>query len=87
MMAPGTENALVPTPGSEQKSLDVAVKAAAEFIAAAKADNTRRAYAAAAITSGPVFRGMRRVRVLGRRLKAYAAHSAATVIFITPRFD
>jgi hypothetical protein len=40
MMAPGTENTLVPTPGSEQKSLEVAVEAAAEFIAAAKADNT-----------------------------------------------
>jgi site-specific recombinase XerD len=42
-------NALVPTPGPKpeagQKSLDVAVKAAAEFIAASKADATRRAYA------------------------------------------
>jgi hypothetical protein len=45
MMAPGTENVLVPTTGSEQKSLDVALEAAAEFIAASKAAATRRAYA------------------------------------------
>jgi integrase len=45
MMAPDPENALVPTPWSEQKSLEVAVEAAAEFIAASKAAATRRAYA------------------------------------------
>jgi site-specific recombinase XerD len=42
-------NELVPTPGPKpeagQKSIEVAVEAAAEFIAASKADATRRAYA------------------------------------------
>jgi hypothetical protein len=50
MTAPGSENALVPTPGPKPeagpKSLKVAAEAAAEFIAASKAQATRAAYAA-----------------------------------------
>jgi hypothetical protein len=43
MKAPGMGNALVPTPGSEGKSLEKAAEAAADFIAASQAENTRRA--------------------------------------------
>jgi integrase len=46
MMVPGMENALVPAPESGPKSLEIAERAAAGFIAASKADATRRAYAA-----------------------------------------
>jgi hypothetical protein len=50
MTAPGSENALVPTPGPKPEagpnSLKVAAEAAAEFIAASKAQATRAAYAA-----------------------------------------
>jgi site-specific recombinase XerD len=49
MTAPGSENALVPTPGPKPQagpnSLEVAAEAAAEFIAASKARATREAYA------------------------------------------
>jgi hypothetical protein len=49
MKAPGMSNELVPmpapTPDSGQKSLELAVGAAAGFIAASKAAATRRAYA------------------------------------------
>jgi hypothetical protein len=45
MTACDTENALVPTPESGPKPLETAIAAAAEFIAASKADATRKAYA------------------------------------------
>ncbi len=45
MTASDTENALVPTPEAGPKSLETAIAAAAEFIAASKADATRKAYA------------------------------------------
>jgi site-specific recombinase XerD len=45
MTVAGMENALVPTTDSGHKSLETAVEAAADFIAASKATATRRAYA------------------------------------------
>jgi site-specific recombinase XerD len=45
MTVPGMENALVPSTDCGQKSLEMAVEAAADFIAASKSTATRRAYA------------------------------------------